>query len=137
MNRNFSKKIQDCLSCKVDDFNRSNTKSISLNQLVTVYKRGEKAAETNWMPHKSTAQWAMARVNMFLRLSSAKPVNDDYVFYDFDIYSNTERTYEQAKASPFWQFSNGDFELARTDLLLSHITDKEADKIFFPIDIEE
>jgi hypothetical protein len=79
----------------------------------------------------------MARVNMFLRLSAEKPVNDAYVFYDFDVYSNTERTYEQAQASPFWQFSNGDFELARTDLLLSHITDKEADKIFFPIDIEE
>ena len=137
MNRHFSKKIQDCLSCKVTDFNRSNKKSITLDQLIKVYKRGEKAAETNWMPSKSTAQWAMARVNMFLRLSAEKKVNDAYVFYDFDIYNNTSRTYEQAQASPFWQFSNGDFESARTDLLLAHITDKEAEKIFFPLKIEE
>ena len=137
MNRNFSKKIQDCLSCKVDDFNRINSKNITIDQLITIYKRGEKAAESNWRPNKSTAQWAMARVNMFLRLSAEKPVNDAYVFYDFDVYSNTSRTYEQAQASPFWQFSNGDFESARTALLLAHITDKEAEKIFFPRKIEE
>tara|TARA_Y100001937_G_scaffold740_1_gene885 strand:+ start:1104 stop:1520 length:417 start_codon:yes stop_codon:yes gene_type:complete len=137
MNRHFSTKIQACLQAKVDRFNSSNDKKITIEQLIKVYKRGEKAAETNWMPYKSTAQWAMARVNMFIRLSADKPVSDVYTFYDFDIYSNTNRTYEQAKASPFWQFSNGDFESARTDLLLHHITDKEANKIFFPSKIEE
>ena len=79
----------------------------------------------------------MARVNMFLRLSSDRLVADSYRFQDLDISEGTDRTYYQEESEPFWNFSELDFTMARSDLLLVHITDEEAENIFAPALVEE
>ena len=84
------------------------------------------------MPAKTTAQWAMARVNMFLRLAAGQKVSDLYKSQDQDIIEGSDRSYDQEMADPFWTFTEGDFISARCDLLLAHITDRDGDKIFTP-----
>ena len=138
MNSRFSEKINKCLQGKVTKFKEEHSSSVTLDQLIRVYKRGEKAAEVLFSPTKSTAQWAMARVNMFLRLSSNRIVSDSYKFHDLDISKGADRTYAQETAEPFWDFCERDFLMARSDLLLSHITDEEASLLrYFPPLVEE
>ncbi len=137
MKSSFSDKIYSCLAAKVIKFNEENTPRVTLNQLIRVYKRGEKTATVFFSFDKSTAQWAMARVNMFLRLSSDRLVADSYRFQDLDISEGTDRTYYQEESEPFWNFSELDFTMARSDLLLVHITDEEAENIFAPALVEE
>jgi hypothetical protein len=137
MNRLFSEKLYKCLVGKVLKFNDENKSKLTVEKLIRVYKRGEKAADTNWQPQKTTAQWAMARVNMFLELSAGRKVKKDYKFHDIDIIKGTDRTHQQEEAEPFWNFSNLDFTSARTDLLLAKIADSEAEKIFYPATVEE
>ena len=137
MNLSFSEKINKCLQAKVAEFNEKYSSDITLDQLVRVYKRGEKTSSVFFSPSKSVAQWAMARVNMFLRLISDRRVSDSYRFQDLDISEGTDRTYDQGTAEPFWKFSNLDFTMARSDLLLVHITDEEAENIFLSPSIEE
>ena len=137
MNLTFSDKIYKCLVGKVLKFNQQNESQVSIHQLIRIYKRGEKAADIMWQPQKTTAQWAMARVNMFLKLVSGKKVDDSYKFHDMDIIKGTDKSYTQEDSEPVWKFSNKDFLISRSDLLLSHITDEEAEKIFFPFEVEE
>ena len=137
MNSHFSEKNNYCLQGKVSEFNENYSSNITLDQLVRVYKRGEKTSSVFFSPSKSVAQWAMARVNMFLRLISDRCVSDSYRFQDLDISEGTDRTYEQGIAEPFWNFSDLDFTMARSDLLLAHITDEEAENIFLAPSVEE
>jgi len=137
MNPLFSEKLYKCLVGKVLKFNDKNKYKLTVEKLIRVYKRGEKVADTNWQPQKTTAQWAMARVNMFLELSAGRKVKKDYRFHDIDIIEGTDRTHQQEEADPFWNFNNLDFTSARTDLLLAKITDSESEKIFYPSTVEE
>ena len=137
MKSSFSDKIYTCLAAKVIKFNEENQPRVTLDQLIRVYKRGDKTSRVFFSFDKSTAQWAMARVNMFLRLSSDRRVADSYRLQDLDISEGRDRTYHQEEAEPFWRFSDLDFTMARSDLLLSHITDKEAQSIFKPPSVEE
>ena len=79
----------------------------------------------------------MARVNLFLKLISKNKVNASYKAHDIDIVKGTDKTYTQENADPFWQFSRQDFIISRSDLLLAHITDQDAQKIFYPPAVEE
>ena len=137
MKSSFSDKIYSCLVAKVIKFNEENKSRVTVDQLIRVYKRGEKTSETFFSFDKSTAQWAMARVNMFLRLSADRRVAAADRFQDLDIFQGTDRTYHQEEAEPFWKFSELDFTMARSDLLLVHITDQEAESTFYPPPVEE
>mgnify|MGYP003110228783 FL=1 len=137
MNLTFSDKIYKCLVAKVLKFNEQNDSKISIDQLIRIYKRGEKAADTMWQPQKTTAQSAMARVNMFLDLSAGRKVKGDYRFHDIDVVEGTDKTHQQESADPFWNFTNLDFTSARTDLLLAQIPDSDGEKVFYPPTVEE
>ena len=137
MNSSFSEKITACLQGKVDKHNERHSQPITLEQLIRVYKRGEKASDSTFIPSKTISHWAMARVNIFLRLAADCAVNDSYLPQDQDIIKGSDRTYEQEEGEPFWEFTHGDFISARSDLLLAHITDSEGESLFFPIKVEE
>ena len=81
----FSKKVIEALKNKVKEHNSKNKKKVTLNQLKKVYRRGAGAFSSSHRPGKSRGQWAMARVNMFLRMVSGKPVKDAYRKADSDI----------------------------------------------------
>lgn len=81
----FSKKVIEALKNKVKEHNGKNKKKVTLGQLKKVYRRGAGAFSSSHRPGKTRGQWAMARVNMFLRMVSGKPVKDAYRKADSDI----------------------------------------------------
>ena len=132
MGNKFSDKIFAILQHKTEDHNKKYSQKITLNQLIRVYKRGEKVTKSMFSPSTSTAHWAMARVNLFLKLAGDRKVNNTYEKDDEDILKGKEISYIQERKEDFWGFEELDFTVARTDLLLAHISDKEANYIFKP-----
>ena len=68
----FSKKVIEALKNKVKEHNAKSSRKVSLSQLKKVYRRGAGAFSSSHRPGKTRGQWAMARVNMFLRMMSKK-----------------------------------------------------------------
>jgi hypothetical protein len=81
----FSEKVTNALKQKVKDHNAKYSKKVTLGQLKKVYRRGLGAFSASHRPGKSRAQWAMARVNTFLRMQSGGKVKDAYRRADQDI----------------------------------------------------
>jgi hypothetical protein len=89
----FSKKVIEGLKNKVKEHNSKNKKKVTLSQLKKVYRRGAGAFSSSHRPGKTRGQWAMARVNMFLRMVSGKPVKDAYRKADSDIARASTKDY--------------------------------------------
>jgi len=89
----FSKKVVEALKNKVKEHNTKNKKKVTLGQLKKVYRRGAGAFSSSHRPGKTRGQWAMARVNMFLKMVSGKPVKDAYKKADSDIAKASSNNY--------------------------------------------
>ena len=89
----FSKKIIEALKNKVKEHNSKYGKKVTLSQLKKVYRRGAGAFSSSHRPGKTRGQWAMARVNMFLRMMSGKPIKDAYRKADSDIARTSANDY--------------------------------------------
>ena len=81
----FSEKVTNALKKKVKDHNAKYSKKVTLGQLKKVYRRGLGAFSASHRPGKGRAQWAMARVNMFLKMVRGGKVKDAYRRADQDI----------------------------------------------------
>jgi hypothetical protein len=108
----FSKKVIEALKNKVKDHNSKNKKKVTLNQLKKVYRRGAGAFSSSHRPGKTRGQWAMARVNMFLRMVSGKQVKDAYRKADSDIAKAKYEFIAEASLNP----TDEDFEIADKDI---------------------
>ena len=78
---NFSDKVEKSLKNKVSDHNEkaSDGRKATLGMLKAVYRRGAGAFSGSHRPGMSRDQWAMGRVNAFLKLlKSGKPSNPNY-----------------------------------------------------------
>jgi hypothetical protein len=78
---NFSKSTENSLSAKVEEHNKKATKGrkATLAMLKAVYRRGAGAYSVSHRPGMTRNQWAMARVNAFLKLlKSGKPTHSTY-----------------------------------------------------------
>jgi hypothetical protein len=78
----FSAKTETALRNKVKDHNEKapEGRKATLGMLKAVYRRGAGAFSSSHRPGKTRDQWAMARVNAFLRLlKSGRPANPNYV----------------------------------------------------------
>ena len=137
MRLSFSEKIFNCLLAKLEDHNDKYKQKVSIHQLIRVYKRGEEASEKAWRPSITMAQAAMARVNIFLKLAAKRKVDQTYLRQDMDILKATHRTHKDERNEPFGCFEGLDYVSSRSDLLLAHITDAEANGVFVPPEIEE
>jgi len=107
----FSVQVVESLKNKVKEHNAKHSRKVSLSQLKKVYRRGAGAFSQSHRPGKTRGQWAMARVNMFLRMMGGGKVKESYRQADQDI----------AKASivdisDFWEPEEQDFILATLDL---------------------
>lgn len=107
----FSVQVVESLKNKVKEHNAKHSRKVSLSQLKKVYRRGAGAFSQSHRPGKTRGQWAMARVNMFLRMMGGGKVKESYRQADQDI----------AKASivdisDFWEPEEQDFILASLDL---------------------
>lgn len=77
----FSKRVETALANKVKEHNEKAPKGrkTTVATLKAVYRRGAGAYSTSHRPGKTRDQWAMARVNAFLKLlKSGKPTNSAY-----------------------------------------------------------
>ena len=82
---NFSAKVLESLKNKVKEHNSKYSKKVTLSQLKKVYRRGAGAFSSSHRPGKSRGQWAMARVNTFLKMVRGGKVKDSYRKADQDI----------------------------------------------------
>jgi len=114
----FSKKVIEALKNKVKEHNSKNKKKVTLGQLKKVYRRGAGAFSSSHRPGKTRGQWAMARVNMFLRMVSGKPVKDAYRKADSDIAraSFNDYTIEAAFEPNEEDFLQADEDIKNFDL---------------------
>jgi hypothetical protein len=119
----FSKKVIEALKNKVKEHNSKNKKKVSLSQLKKVYRRGAGAFSSSHRPGKTRGQWAMARVNMFLRMVSGKPVKDAYRKADNDIARAKHEFVAEAGFDP----TDEDFEIADKDIQDYNLNDFEFD----------
>jgi hypothetical protein len=90
----FSKKVIEALKNKVKEHNSRNKKKVTLGQLKKVYRRGAGAFSSSHRPGKTRGQWAMARVNMFLKMVGGGKVKDSYRKADSDIARASSKDYE-------------------------------------------
>ncbi len=81
----FSEKVLTSLKEKVKNHNSKNKKKITLGQLKKVYRRGAGAFSQSHRPGMTRGGWAMARVNMFLKMKRGGKVKDSYRKADGDI----------------------------------------------------
>ncbi len=81
----FSEKVTKALKSKVAEHNKKYSKKVSLTQLKKIYRRGAGAFSSSHRPGKSRDQWAMARVNMFLKMVRGGKVKDAYRKADQDV----------------------------------------------------
>jgi len=81
----FSEETTKSLKNKVKDHNDNYAKKVTLSQLKKVYRRGAGAFSASHRPGQSRGAWAMARVNMFLKMKSGGKVKNSYRAADGDI----------------------------------------------------
>ena len=77
----FSQKVENALRNKVEEHNKNASagRKATLPMLKAVYRRGSGAFSSSHRPGKTRDQWAMARVNAFLKLlRSGRPSNPNY-----------------------------------------------------------
>ena len=77
----FSDKTETSLRKKMEEHNAKAPagRKATMSMLKAVYRRGAGAFSSSHRPGKTRDQWAMARVNAFLRLlSSGRPANPNY-----------------------------------------------------------
>jgi hypothetical protein len=121
----FNDKITESLKKKVEDHNSKHSRKVSLSQLKKVYRRGLGAFSSTHRPGKSRQQWAMARVNTFLKMMRGEKVKDAYKAADGDI----------AKGSEAFDHNHDYYDFEDLELQLAHINLIEAGVLFEEMDI--
>jgi hypothetical protein len=81
----FSEQVLTSLKNKVKEHNKKHKKKVTLGQLKKVYRRGAGAFSQSHRPGMTRGGWAMARVNMFLKMKRGGKVKDSYRKADGDI----------------------------------------------------
>ena len=81
----FSEKTTQALKNKVKEHNDKHARKVTLSQLKKVYRRGAGAFSGSHRPGQSRGSWAMARVNMFLKMKRGGKVKQSYRAADGDI----------------------------------------------------
>ena len=131
----FSEKVTTALKNKVKKHNEKHSRKVTLGMLKKVYRRGAGAFSTSHRPGQSRGSWAMARVNMFLKMMRGGKVKDSYRKADQDVARASEEelfnlpdVFNQWSPGDFSEakdISNVEFALARIDLLGAGATTTE------------
>lgn len=113
--------LNDILESKAELHNSKHEKQVSVDQLKKVYFRGSKSYETTHRAGKTRGQWAVARVNMFLKMNRGEDVCDSYLISDKDILISESDSIADNDIYPFFDFSDIDLNLASLDLVKAGI----------------
>ena len=121
----FSKKVIEALKNKVKEHNSKNKKKVTLGQLKKVFRRGAGAFSSSHRPGQSRVSWAMARVNMFIKMVSGGKVKDSYKKADSDI----ARASSDYTIDTSFEPSDEDFIQADEDIKNFELNDFEFDSV--------
>jgi hypothetical protein len=131
----FSEQIISALKNKVKDHNEKHDKKVTLGQLKKIYRRGAGAFSSSHRPGMTRGGWAMARVNMFLKMVRGGAVKDSYKKADQDVAHGHDLYYLEREGEAFWEFQDIEFDLAKLDLIYAGIQvwdqDQEAEDLEF------
>jgi len=133
----FSDKVVTALKNKVKEHNSKYSKKVTLGQLKKIYRRGSGAFSSSHRPGKTRGQWAMARVNMFLKMVRGGKVKKSYRAADSDVARGSEVYYNEKIGEAFIDFTELNFSLAKIDLLKVNISETEMDKEGEEVDYTE
>jgi hypothetical protein len=81
----FTQAVVTALKNKVKEHNAKSSKKVTLGQLKAVYRRGAGAFSSSHRPGMTRGGWAMARVNMFLKMARGGKVKQSYRKADSDL----------------------------------------------------
>ena len=122
----FSEKVTTALKNKVKKHNEKHSKKVTLGMLKKIYRRGAGAFSTSHRPGQTRGSWAMARVNMFLKMVRGGKVKKSYRAADQDVAKASEEEIQNLTVeSIFDDYSKIELALAKIDLLASKISDVE------------
>lgn len=122
----FSEKVTQSLKNKVKEHNEKHSKKVTLSQLKKVYRRGAGAFSSSHRPGKSRGQWAMARVNTFLKMMRGGKVKDSYRQADQDIAKASEEEIVNLTIESIYdEYADVELALAKIDLLSAGISTSE------------
>lgn len=122
----FSEKVTQSLKNKVKEHNEKHSKKVTLSQLKKVYRRGAGAFSSSHRPGKSRGQWAMARVNTFLKMVRGGKVKDSYRQADQDIAKASEEEVINLTIECIYdEYADVELALAKIDLLSAGISTSE------------
>lgn len=123
----FSDKIITSLKNKVKEHNEKNSKKVTLGQLKKIYRRGSGAFSSSHRPGKTRGQWAMARVNLFLKMVRGGKVKKSYRAADQDVAKGSEEYYLENEGEAFVDFQDIEFDIAHLDLVMAGVNEWEQD----------
>ena len=123
----LSEKIAQMLEAKVKKYNEKNEANLTFAQLSKVYTRGLNVFNSTHKPGISLHQWAIARVNLFIKMLSGGQVRNEYQLLDADIaHASNGFIIESGLASyDFINFSDLEFQLAKIALIEAGLTENE------------
>lgn len=113
----FSDKVVEALKNKVKEHNDKYEDKVTLNQLKKIYRRGAGAFSSSHRPGKTRGQWAMARVNMFLKMVRGGKVKESYRAADQDVAKGSDNYYIEEEGRAFIEYQDIEFDLAHIDLI--------------------
>jgi hypothetical protein len=122
----FAEKVSRMLETKIELHNQKFEQNISFAQVSKVYSRGLNVFNSTHKPGISLHQWAIARVNLFLKMMSGGNVSSKYILLDSDIAKASSEISESGLSSyDYIDFSDLEFQLAKISLLEAGISESE------------
>ena len=123
----LAERISNMLEAKINAHNEKFEQNISFAQISKIYSRGLSVFNTTHKPGISLHQWAIARVNLFLKMMSGGKVKNEYLLLDTDVaHASSDSFVESGLPSyDFIDFSDLEFQLAKISLLEAGINENE------------
>jgi len=129
----FGDKLKSILKTKAEEQNFNSDVKVSFETLRKIYWRGTRSFEKNHANNTTRAQWALCRVNSFLKLlRGSADANASYSLVDLDLALRCENfpklpveLKESSEPEDFSDFSPTEFALAHVDLVRFNINKDE------------
>ena len=127
--------VNQIILSKVESHNEISENKITEDQLKKVYYRGSSSYDKCFVVNKTRCQWALARVNLFIKMNKGGNVDEQYITADKDILVNEEDSNPCNDIYSFDKFSDIDLNLACLDLIKAGLEkwdqDFECEDIFY------
>lgn len=123
----LAEKVSKMLQSKIEAHNEKFEQNISFAQISKVYSRGLDVFNRTHRPGISLHQWAIARVNLFLKMKSGGTVKNEYLLLDADVANASSESFSESGLASydFINFSDIEFQLAKISLLEAGFVEKE------------